>query len=82
MSPYDERDTAEIRMMRAITELNHRILMTPSPELRTVLRSAACNLRSELILLIQAIPICDEEDAMRVQTAHGGPLTPMMIGSA
>ena len=24
MSPYDERDTAEIRMMRAITELNHR----------------------------------------------------------
>ena len=50
MSPYDERDTAEIRMMRAITELNHRILMTPSPELRTVLRSAASNLRSELIL--------------------------------
>ena len=84
MSPLDERDTAEIRMMRAITELNHRILMTPSPELRTVLRSAASNLRSELIVLIQAIPICDEEDAIRVQAqaAHRGPVTPLMIGSA
>ena len=72
MGPYDERDTAEIRMMRAITELNHRILMTQSPEVRTVLRSAASSLRSELILLIQALPIFDEEDVRRMQSPHGG----------
>ncbi len=81
MNPFDERDTAEIRMMRAMTELNHRILVTQSPEMRSVLRSAASNLRSELILLIQAIPIWDEEDVRRVQSPHGG-LSPVMIGTA
>ncbi len=80
-SPYDDRDTAEIRMMRALTELNHRILVTQSPELRTVLRSAASSLRSELMLLIQAIQIFDEEDVRRMQSPHGG-LTPFMIGTS
>ena len=36
MMPFhEERDTAEIRLMRTIVELNHRILHTPSAEDRT-----------------------------------------------
>lgn len=81
MLPFDDRDTAEIRLMRAITELNQRILMTESPEQRTALRSAVSTLRTELLNLIQSMPIYDEEDVskMTAHRCHGH--GPIMVGS-
>jgi len=41
MMPFqDERDSAEVRLMRSIVELNYRILRTPSPSERTALRTS------------------------------------------
>ena len=69
-SPYDEHDTAEIRMMRALGELNQRILMTPDPAQRTLLTVAT--LRAELIKLIEAIPIHSEADVESFRASHHG----------
>ena len=44
---HDERDTPEIRLMRTIVDLNHRILHTPSAEERTALRTTITVLRRE-----------------------------------
>lgn len=71
-SPYDEQDTAEIRMMRALGELNQRILMTPDPAQRTQLRLTVATLRAELIKLIEAIPIHSEADVESFRASHHG----------
>ena len=53
MLPFSEdRDTPEIRLMRTIVDLNHRILRTPSADDRTALRTTITVLRSELVKLI------------------------------
>ena len=80
MMPFhDERDSAEIRLMRSIVELNHRILHTPSAGERTALRTTITVLRAELVKLIEAMPIVSEDDVARASTAHG--LSPMLIGA-
>lgn len=83
MLPFaDERDTPEIRLMRTIVELNHRILHTASPDERTALRATVTVLRTELVKLIESMPIVSEEDAKRALTAQGLALVPMQIGGA
>ena len=83
MMPFhEERDTAEIRLMRTIVELNHRILHTPSAEDRTALRATVTVLRSELIKLIESMPIMSEEDVVRASTAQSMSLMPMTIRGA
>ena len=79
MMPFhDERDSAEIRLMRSVVELNHRILHTPSANERTALRTTLTVLRAELVKLIEAMPIFSEDDVARASTVHG--LSPMLIG--
>lgn len=80
MMPFhDERDTPEIRLMRTIVELNHRILHTPSADERTALRATITVLRTELVKLIESMPLMSEEDAMRASTAQGASLMPMTL---
>lgn len=79
---HDERDTPEIRLMRTIVELNHRILHTPSAEERTALRTTITVLRTELVKLIDSMPIMSEEDVVRASTAQGMGLMPMTLRSA
>ncbi len=79
---HDERDTPEIRLMRTIVELNHRILHTPSADERTALRSTITVLRAELVKLIEAMPIVSEEDAKRASTAQGMALVPLPLGAS
>lgn len=76
---HDERDTPEIRLMRTIVELNHRILHTPSAEERTALRTTITVLRAELVKLIESMPIMSEEDVVRASTAQGASLMPMTL---
>ena len=40
-----DMDSAEIRILRAITELNNRIMMQATPEQRAILRGSIENLR-------------------------------------
>lgn len=83
MMPFhDERDTPEIRLMRTIVELNHRILHTQSADERTALRATLTVLRAELVKLIESMPIMSEEDVVRASTAQSMGLMPMTIRSA
>ena len=61
MNPLD-MDSAEIRILRAITELNNRIMMQATPEQRAILRGSIENLRRELISLVESIHIYSEDD--------------------
>ena len=70
--PYDEQDTAEIRMIRAIGELNHRILLTPDPAQRTQLRLTVTALRAELVKLIESMPIHSEAEVETFRAMHHG----------
>ena len=66
----NEIDTAEIRLLRAITELNNRIIMqATTPEQRAILRGSIENLRRELISLVESIHIYSEDD---VRAARSG----------
>jgi hypothetical protein len=83
MMPFhDERDTPEIRLMRTIVELNHRILHTQSADERTSLRATITVLRAELVKLIESMPIMSEEDVVRASTAQSMGLMPMTIRGA
>ncbi len=79
MSFHDERDSAEIRLMRSIVDLNIRILQTPSATERTALRAAITALRVELVKLIEAMPIMSEDDVTRATTLQG--MSPMLISA-
>lgn len=79
MSFHDERDSAEIRLMRSIVELNIRILQTHSATERTALRATITVLRAELVKLIEAMPIMSEDDATRATTLQG--MSPMLINA-
>jgi len=68
MNPLD-LDSAEIRILRAITELNNRIMMQATPEQRAILRGSIENLRRELISLVESIHIYSEDD---VRAARSG----------
>ena len=80
MSFHDERDSAEIRLMRSIVELNIRILQTPSASERTALRTTISVLRGELVKLIEAMPIMSEDDVTRATTLQG--MSPMLISAS
>lgn len=79
---HDERDTPEIRLIRTIFELNHRILHPQSAEERTALRATISVLRTELVKLIESMPIMSEEDVVRASTAQSMGLMPMTLRSA
>ena len=80
MMPFhDERDSAEIRLMRSIVELNHRLLHAPSASERTALRATITVLRAELVKLIEAMPIMSEDEVVRASTAQSMGLMPMTL---
>ena len=79
---HDERDTPEIRLIRTIFELNHRILHTASADERTALRATITVLRAELVKLIESMPIMSEEDVVRASTAQTMSLMPMTVRGA
>jgi hypothetical protein len=70
--PNDPQDTAEIRLMRSIGELNHRILVAPDPAQRTQLRLTLATLRAELVKLIESTPIHSEADVEAFRASHRG----------
>lgn len=80
MPLHEELDTPEIRLMRTIVALNHRILHTPSADERTALRSTITVLRAELVKLIEAMPLVSEEEAKRASASQGMGLLPMTLG--
>lgn len=70
MNPYSEFETAEIKLYRALLEINHRVLLTTGDAERSELRATAETLRGELVKLVQAIPIPTEQDIQRAHTAQ------------
>ncbi len=69
MNPLD-MDSAEIRILRAITELNNRLIMCQTPEPRSILRGSIESLRRELISLVESIHIYSEDD-VHAALRHG-----------
>ena len=81
MNPLD-MDTAEIRILRAITELNNRMLVMQKPEQRAILRGSIENLRRELISLVESIHIFSEDDVRAAQSGQFSGRVSTVLGSA
>ena len=81
MNPLD-LDSAEIRILRAITELNNRIMMQATPEQRAILRGSIENLRRELISLVESIHIYSEDDVRAAQSGQFDGRVWMVLGRA
>ena len=81
MNPLD-MDTAEIRILRAITELNNRIMMQATLEQRAILRGSIENLRRELISLVESIHIYSEDDVRAAQSGQFSGRVSTVLGSA
>ena len=85
MSPYDERDTAEIRMMRAITELNHRDGVLKMGLVREALSQLPEGLRRRCavpLLSSQSTPAISSHRASRDRTQYLCPLRKLGVGPA
>ena len=79
----NEIDTAEIRLLRAITELNNRIIMqATTPEQRAILRGSIENLRRELISLVESIHIYSEDDVRAARSGQFDGRVSTVLGSA
>ena len=81
MNPLD-MDSAEIRILRAITELNNRIMKQATPEQRAILRGSIENLRRELISLVESIHIYSEDDVRAAQSGQFDGRVSTVLGSA
>ena len=79
MGPVYERDTAEIRILRAIEDLNFRIMNVTTEDERTNLRGSIVALRAEVVKLIEAMPIVSEDDVRRARAQQGMATAPMAI---
>lgn len=79
MGPVYERDTAEIRILRAIEDLNFRIMNVTTEDERTNLRGSIVALRAEVVKLIEAMPIVSEDDVRRARAQQGMAAVPMTI---
>ena len=76
-------DNAEIRILRAIIELNNRIMVCQTtPEQRVLLRGSIENLRRELIFLLESIHIFSEDDARAAQSGQFNGRVSAVLGSA
>ncbi len=78
MGPHSiEGETTEIRLLRSIVELSGRIMMAPTSEQRESLRGTAYALRNELLKLVEAMWIPDENDVARTRGEFPsmGPMT-------
>ena len=79
----NEIDTAEIRLLRAITELNNRIIMqATTPEQRAILRGSIENLRRELTSLVESIHIYSEDDVRAARSGQFDGRVSTVLGSA
>lgn len=67
MPPTMERETAEIRLLRTIDDLNHRLLLTREATDRTAIRASIAVLKAELLKLIEAMPILSEAEIAQAQ---------------
>ena len=81
MNPLD-MDSAEIKTLRAITELNNRIMMQATPEQRAILRGSIENLRRELISLVESIHIYSEDDVRAAQSGQFDGRVSTVLGRA
>ena len=81
MNPLD-MDSAEIRILRAITELNNRIMMQATPEQRAILRVSIENLRRELISLVESIHIYSEDDVRAARSGQFDGRVSTVLGKA
>jgi hypothetical protein len=81
MNPLD-MDSAEIRILRAITELNNRIMMQATPEQRAILRGSIENLRRELICLVESIHIYSEDDVRAARSGQFDGRVSTILGQA
>ena len=81
MNPLD-MDTAAIRILRAITELNNRIMMQATPEQRAILRGSIENLRRELISLVESIHIYSEDDVRAARSGQFDGRVSTVLGQA
>ena len=81
MNPLD-MDSAEIRILRAITELNNSIMMQATPEQRAILRGSIENLRRELISLVESIHIYSEDDVRAARSGQFDGRVSTVLGSA
>ena len=81
MNPLD-MDSAEIRILRAITELNNRIMMQATPEQRAILRGSIENLRRELISLVESIHIYSEDDVRAARSGQFDSRVSTVLGRA
>ncbi len=78
-----DMDTAEIKILRAITELNNRIMMCQTtPEQRAILRGSIESLRRELISLVESIHIFSEDDVRAAQSGQFSGRVSTVLGSA
>ena len=72
MMPFqDERDSAEVRLMRSIVELNYRILRTPSASERTALRTSITVLRAELVKLFSNAQVKELDGGRMTHEVNG-----------
>ena len=81
MNPLD-MDSAEIRILRAITELNNRIMMQATPEQRAILRGSIDNLRRELISLVESFHIYSEDDVRAARSGQFDGRVSTILGQA
>ena len=83
MYPHlEDRDTPEIRILRTLYDLNARLLGSQSVEERTVVRSTIVTLRTELLKLIEAMPVTSEEDVRLYQTTTRVAMMPPSLRGA
>lgn len=79
MTPlHPEYETAEIRLLRCIQDLNARVLAADSPAARDSLRETIEVFRGELLKLVKALPVYTEDDIAclrQLRSGHPAPAT-------
>lgn len=73
MTPlHPEYETAEIRLLRCIQDLNARVLAADSAAARDSLRATIEVFRVELLKLVKALPVYSEDDIACLRQLHTG----------
>lgn len=73
MTPlHPEAETAEIRLLRCIQDLNARLLAADSVPARDSLRATIEVLRGELLRLVKVLPVYSEDDIACLRQLHTG----------
>lgn len=80
MTPlHPESETAEIRMLRCMQDLNVRLLSTESAPQRESLRATIEVIRTELLKLVTDFPVYSEEEIACLRQRHLAPGLPAAL---